>query len=443
MAELKNILIPDLGTSDAVPVAEIYVNSGQSVKKEEALLALESDKAVMEIPSPFDGTIKEITVSPGDSLKTGDIIGTMEVESASDGEAAKAPEKTEAPAPAAPAPAEAAPKKAAPEPPAASKPEAKAPPVQAPPVQAAPAAAETAAGGNKKAHASPSVRYFARELGADLSQVSGTGPKGRIKREDVQEYIKSILQKPGKGSGLPPLPQSDPAQFGPVEVEELSRIQKISGPHLHASWVNIPHVTHFDQADITTLESWRKELNGKGTHDVKFSALAFVVKALYRAVEEFPRFNAVLDNSSGNLIIRKYYNIGIAVDTPQGLLVPVIKEVDKKNLTEIVRDISDLALKGREGKLGPRDLQGAGISISNLGGIGGTAFTPIINPPEVAILGLSRAGMQPVWQDGEFSPRLMLPLSLSYDHRVIDGALAARFTRYLAELLEDMKRILI
>ena len=436
MAELKNIIIPDLGTTDAVPVAEIYVSAGQTVKKEEALLALESDKAVMEIPSPFDGTIKEINVSPGDGLKTGDILGTIEVEAPAAAEPEKASEpppqtegREEKDSPAA---------EAAPEPPAPS-----APKTQDAPAQRPANVVVDSERGDKKAHASPSVRHFARELGADLSQVHGTGPKGRIQKEDVQKYIKERLQNKPGGSGLPPLPEGNPSRFGPVEYRELSRIQKLSGPHLHASWVNIPHVTHFDQADITNLETWRKELNGKGTHGVKFSALAFVVKALYKAVEEFPRFNSVLDSSAGSLVIRKYYNIGIAVDTPQGLLVPVIKEVDKKNLTEIVRDINDLAIKGREGKLSPQNLQGAGISISNLGGIGGTGFTPIINPPEVAILGLSRAAMQPVWQDGKFVPRMILPLSLSYDHRVIDGALAARFTKYLAELLEDMKKILL
>ncbi len=435
MAALKDILVPDLGTSDAIPVAEIFVTPGQSVKKEEPLLALESDKAVMEIPAPFDCVIKEIKAAEGDELKTGDLIATAEAEEgASAEEKAPAAEEKTPPAAEETKPAEEV------------KSEQPAPQKEKPAPSSPPPAPAPERPKGKMPHASPSVRHFARELGADLRQVKGTGPKGRIKKEDVQNYIKKVLQNPGQTggiSGLPSLPQSDPSQFGPVEEVELTRIQKISGPHLHASWVNIPHVTHFDQADITNLETWRKELNNKGIHGVKFSALAFVVKALYKAVEEFPRFNSVLDGPSGTLLIRKYYNIGIAVDTPQGLLVPVIKDVDKKTLTEIVQDITDLAGKGRDGKLSPKDLQGAGISISNLGGIGGTAFTPIINPPEVAILGLSRSSMQPVWEDGEFVPRLMLPLSLSYDHRVIDGALAARFTRYLAELLEDMKKILL
>ncbi len=414
MAEIREIHVPDLGTSDAIPVAEIFVSNGQSVKKEEPLLALESDKAVMEIPAPFDCVIKEMKAAEGDTLKTGDLIALAEAEESAENSREPAPEEEKQ------AEASAQPPEQKAE--AAKKQE------EPPKKQETPAPSRDIPKG-KIPHASPSVRRFARELGADLRQVKGSGPKGRILKEDIQNYIKRILQNPGqKGavSGLPELAPANPARFGPVEEAELTRIQKISGPHLHASWVNIPHVTHFDQADITNLETWRKELNARGTHGVKFSALAFVVKALYKAVEEFPRFNSVLDSPSGTLLIRKYYNIGIAVDTPQGLLVPVIKDVDKKSLTEIIRDITDLAAKGREGKLSPQDLQGAGISISNLGGIGGTGFTPIINPPEVAILGLSRSSMQPVWQDGEFVPRLILPLSLSYDHRVIDGALAAR-----------------
>ncbi|MDC7239742.1 MAG: 2-oxo acid dehydrogenase subunit E2, partial [Spirochaetales bacterium] len=293
----------------------------------------------------------------------------------------------------------------------------------------------------------PSVRRFARELGVDLAAVQGSAPKGRITKEDVQNYVKSALQSGGTGAGgtagLPKAAWSDPTKFGSVREEQLSRIQKISGPHLHASWVNIPHVTHYEQADITYLESWRKELNARGSEGVKFSVLAFVVKALGKAVEEYPRSNSVLAPEGDRVLVREYCNIGIAVDTPQGLLVPVIRDVDRKALTDIVKDIKDLALKGRDGKLKPDDLQGAGISISNLGGIGGTSFTPIINPPEVAILGLSRSAKQPVWDGEAFEPRLMLPLSLSYDHRVIDGALAARFARHLADLLEDMKKILL
>lgn len=418
MTELKEIRVPDLGTDDAVPVAEMFVSTGASIKKEMPLMALESDKAVMEIPSPFDALIKELKVKEGDLVKTGDLLALAET--AADKEtpvrrdkpkiAPEAPSKTESPQP-----------------------------------SPSPRRAQNGLKdlSKKTAHASPSVRHFARELGADLSQITGKGPKGRVRKEDVQEYIKKSLEHPSGQSGLPPLPHIDPSRFGPVEFLKQTRIQNISSARLHASWVNIPHVTHFDEADITNLEVWRNELNGKGVHGVKFSALAFVVKALYKAVEEFPRFNAVLDKESSSLIMRKYYNIGIAVDTPDGLLVPVIKQVDQKSLTEIVRDISDLAARGKAGTLLPADLQGAGISISNLGGIGGKAFTPIINPPEVAILGISRSSLQPVWENGEFLPRMILPISLSYDHRVIDGAMAARFTRYLADLLEDMKKILL
>lgn len=439
MTELKEIRVPDLGTEDAVPVAEIFVKPGDDIKKEEPLMALESDKAVMEIPSPFDALIKEIKVKEGDMVKTGDLLALAEAATETtpgetvkkDPPAAPAPSAAQSPA----APPATKPGPAAVQPPAATPP----PAAAATPVKEQPRQDSS----KKTNHASPSVRHFARELGADLSQIKGSGPKGRIKKEDVQEYIKKALENPSASSALPPLPQSDPSLFGPVELQELTKIQKISASRLHASWVNIPHVTHYDDADITNLEVWRHELNGKGVHGVKFSALAFVVKALYKAVEEFPRFNAVMDSQNGSLIIRKYYNIGIAVETPQGLLVPVIKNVDQKNLTEIVRDISDLATRGKAGKLGLPDLQGAGISISNLGGIGGKGFTPIINPPEVAILGMSRSSLQPVWENGKFVPKMMLPLSLSYDHRAIDGALAARFTRYLADLLEDMKKILL
>jgi len=432
MAELKEIRIPDIGSDDAVPVAEIFITLDQEVEKEEALLALESEKAVMEIPSPFAGIIKEILVKEGDKLKTGDLIARAEPSEGAAEKAEPSEEKTpppeEKPAPSAPSEAGQTPS-----------------PPPAAPAPAAPAdSTETASG--KVAHASPSVRKFARELGVDISAVKGTANKGRITKEDVQNFVKEVIKSggsSGSGGALPRAAYTDPAQFGKVTEQEMTRIQKISGPHLHASWVNIPHVTQYEQADITYLEKWRKELNAKGREGVKFSVLAFVVKALYRAVEEFPRFNSVLAPEGGKLLIRNYYNIGIAVDTPQGLLVPVIKEVDRKSLTEIVASINDLASRGRDGQLKPADLQGAGISISNLGGIGGTAFTPIINPPEVAILGLSRSSMQPFWNGNEFEPKLMLPLSLSYDHRVIDGALAARFIRYLADLLEDMKKILL
>lgn len=434
MADIIEIKIPDLGSDDAIPVAEIFVEVGQEVELEEALLALESDKAVMEIPSPVSGVIKEIKVKEGDKLKSGDLFALAELSKDSPAPVEEAPS---------PEPAEASKTEAAPpaEAPPAEAPPAEAPKAAAPPAASAPIHAKT--DGGKHNHASPSVRRFARELGVNLSTVSGTAPKGRITKEDVQNFVKELVKTGGGGSSLPPAAYTDPAQFGSVSEEELTRIQKISGPHLHGSWVNIPHVTQYEEADISYLESWRKELNAKGSQGVKFSVLAFVVKALCKAVEEFPRFNSVLAPEGDKLYLRNYYNIGIAVDTPQGLLVPVIKDVDQKNLTEIVAAIKDLAIRGRDGKLKAADLQGAGISISNLGGIGGTSFTPIINPPEVAILGLSRSSMKPVWNGEEFEPRLMLPMSLSYDHRVIDGAMAAKFARYMADLLEDMKKILL
>ncbi len=419
---LQEIHVPDLGSSEAVPVGELFIRSGKKIQKEEPLLSLESDKAVIEIPSPLDGTVREVKVKEGDMLKSGDLICLVSMEEKK--EETKEAEET---ADTGEIPGESTAETEQAEREQTSK---DIKPPDKPP-------------SSPGIHASPSIRHFARELGADLNLIQGTGPKGRVRREDVQDFVRKALENPPGSASLPSLPETDPSRFGPVAFEELTRIQKISSSRLHASWVNIPHVTHFDEADITNLEIWRDELNGKGTHGVKFSSLAFMVKALYKAVEEFPRFNAVLDRSSGSLILRKYYNIGIAVDTPQGLLVPVIKNVDTKSLTEIVRDINDLAGKGRNGDLTPGDLEGAGISISNLGGIGGTGFTPIINPPEVAILGMARSRRQPVWQDGEFLPRMILPLSLSYDHRVIDGAMAARFTRYLAELLEDMKKILL
>jgi pyruvate dehydrogenase E2 component (dihydrolipoamide acetyltransferase) len=428
MADLREIKIPDLGSDDPVPVAEVFMTIGQEVEAEEPLLAMESDKAVMEIPSPFAGVIKEIKVKEGDMLKTGDVIAMAE----------PAGEETPAPSSEPEAPA-------APEPQMPSVPEPPKAPVQPEKSPETPPAAAVEAPLGKVPHASPSIRRFARELGVSLASVQGSAPKGRVTKEDIQNYVKNLIKTGGSGTGagLPSAAYVDPSKFGSVREEELTRIQKISGPHLHASWVNIPHVTQYEQADITYLETWRKELNQKGDQGVKFSVLAFVIKALYKAVEEYPRFNSVLDPGGEKLFIRNYYNIGIAVDTPQGLLVPVIHDVDKMNLTEIVLAIKDLALRGRDGQLKPADLQGAGISISNLGGIGGTSFTPIINPPEVAILGLSRSSMQPVWNGSDFEPRLMLPLSLSYDHRVIDGAMAAKFIRYLADLLEDMKKILL
>ena len=424
MSELKEIRIPDLENSDSVPVAELFIKEGDRVAVEQPLLVLESDKAVLEIPSPVAGLIKELKIKEGDLVKSGDIIALAEAEESAVVNAEKEmPTKKKGVSEPPPPASEAEPEHAAPQKPSAEP-------------------ASSLPQHKKLSHASPSVRHLARELGVDLKLVKGTAPKGRITRQDVHDFVKTSLRNgPAAGAqGLPELPWSDPAEFGAVREQELTRIQKISGPRLHASWTGIPHVTHFDKADISYLERWRQELNEEKKEGVKYTILAFVIKALYKAVEEYSRFNAVLSPDGSRLLIRRYYNIGIAVDTPEGLLVPVIKEVDRKSLSLIVREIEDLALRAKKGELKSSDLKGAGISISNLGGIGGQAFTPIINPPEVAILGLSRAAMEAMWTGSEFEARLMLPLSLSYDHRVIDGAQAARFLKLLKELLEDVKK---
>ena len=431
---LKDVLTPDLGIDHPVPIAEVFVSVGDRVRKEDPLLSLESEKAVMDIPSPFDGTIEEILVEADQEIESGTLIMRLAgegdspepPEAESDGE-----EETASP----PVPEKIAP---------AEFPEL---PPPAEPESSRPSTGPT--GMNRPAHASPSVRLYARELGVDLSRLNGTGPKNRIRREDVQEFVKALASGSGTvpgGSALPPFPYADPAQFGPVREEKLTGIQKVSSVHLHASWVHIPHVTHYEKADITELESWRRELNGRekkrhGTR--KYTTLAFVIKALTSAVEEFPRFNSVMSPEGDRVIFRDYVNVGIAVDTPKGLLVPVIRDTDLKGIGEIADEIVQWAAKGREGKLRPDDMQGAGITVTNLGGIGGTAFTPIINPPEVAILGLSRAVMEPVWNGSEFEPKLMLPLSLSYDHRVIDGALAAAFASRLALFLGDLRNTLL
>ena len=422
---IKEVITPDLGMDHPVPIAEIFVEPGQKVKKEDPLLSLESEKAVMDLPSPFEGVIKEILVELDQEISSGDIIMIMEtggaVSTAAESTAAESPSiLSNSPVPIGTVPAEAA-------------------------------SPRGVSHITDKSHASPSVRLYGRELGVDLSLVNGTGPKNRVRREDVQAFVKQAVLGKGNtssGSGLPQLPYVDPAGFGGVTQEKLTGIQKITGTHLHASWVNIPHVTHYEKADVTELESWRKSLNSqkpisREATPRKYTSLAFVVKALSQAIKEFPRFNSVLAPEGDSLFIRDYYNIGIAVDTPKGLLVPVIQNTDKKGIGEIADEIIELAGRGRESKLKPIDLKGASITITNLGGIGGTSFTPIINPPEVAILGLSRSIMEPVWTGSEFVPRLMLPLSLSYDHRVIDGALAAKFAARLAVILKDMKTILL
>jgi len=432
------VKVPDIGDFKDVPVIELLVKPGDAVKKEDSLVTLESDKATMEVPSPADGVVKALKVKVGDKVSEGSLVLLLD---AADAPAAKPAEKAvAAPAPAAP-----------PAPPAAAAPAAR--PFQEPEAASPrhpPVPAEPADGTAPPAHASPGVRRFARELGVDLPRVKGSGPKGRILKEDIQGFVKDALSGAGAGApraagggladlGLPAWPKVDFAKFGPVEVKPLTRIQKISGPALARNWVMIPHVTQFDEADITELEAFRAKVNEENAKSgVKVTPLAFLIKAVVAALKRYPQFNASIDGD--NLVLKQYWHIGFAADTPGGLVVPVLKDADKKGVVEIARETGELAAKGREGKLGPAEMQGGTFTISSLGGIGGTAFTPIINAPEVAILGVSKAAMKPVWNGKEFVPRLVMPLSLSYDHRVIDGAAAARFTAYLAQVIADLRR---
>lgn len=422
MAEMKQVLVPDIGNYKDVPVIEVMVKAGDTVSAEQSLLTLETDKATMDVPAPFAGIVKEIKIKVGDKVSEGALIVVIEAS----GTAAT-------PAPAAAAPVAAAPAaKAAPAPVAAPAPA---------PVAAAPAAS----GG--KSHASPSIRRFARELGVDLTQVRGSSPKGRINKDDVQNFVKQALSQPRGGAGgggmqVLAMPVIDFAKFGAIESKPLSRIQKISGANLHRNWVTIPHVTQFDEADISEMEAFRKQIGAEyAKQNIKITPLAFMIKAAAIALQQFPTFNASLDASGENLVLKKYFHIGVAVDTPNGLMVPVIRDVDQKGIAQLAKELGEISAKARDLKITAADMQGGCFSISSLGGIGGTAFTPIINAPEVAILGVSKASMKPVYQDGEFVPRLMLPLSLSYDHRVIDGAAAARFTTYLAQVLADIRRL--
>jgi len=433
---IVEVKVPDIGDYDAVPVIEIHVKVGDTINAEDALVTLESDKATMDVPSPQAGTVKEVKVKVGDNVSEGTLILILE---AAGGAAAAA-----APAAAAPAPAAAV---AAPVPAASA-------PVPAPVAQAAPAAPAAQGVTGKAAHASPSVRKFARELGVDVTRVPGTGPKGRILQEDVQQFVKGVMSGQaaapaaaaagGSGVGLDllPWPKVDFTRFGEVESKPLSRIKKISGANLHRNWVMIPHVTNCDEADITELEAFRVQLNKENEKSgVKVTMLAFMIKATVAALKKFPNFNASLDGD--NLVLKKYFNVGFAADTPNGLVVPVIKNADTKGVLEISQEMGELAKLAREGKLKPDQMQGGCFSISSLGGLGGTYFTPIINAPEVAIMGVCKSYMKPVWDGKQFAPRLTLPLSLSWDHRVIDGAEAARFNTYFAQLLADFRRILL
>lgn len=428
--EVAEVRVPDIGDFNDVDVIGVMVAPGDQVKAEDPLITLESDKATMDVPTPFAGVVRELKVKTGDKVSQGSLILTLQ------------PSEVSVPAvpaaePAQPAAAPSAARQAVPE------------PTRPSPSPTAAVAAEIDENAFRKAHASPTVRRFARELGVDLGRVSGTGPKGRILKEDVQGYVKGALAQPGAGVAvaglaLPEMPAIDFSKFGETELQPLSRIKRISGPHLHRSWVGIPHVTQHDEADITELEQFRQQLKEEAQRrNVRVTLIAFLMKASVAALREFPQFNASLDAKGENLILKKYYHIGIAVDTPDGLVVPVIRDVDRKGIFDLAAELGSVSNKARDKKLTPTDLQGGCFSISSLGGIGGTAFTPIVNAPEVAILGVSRARMQPVYRGDAFVPRLILPLSLSYDHRVIDGAQAARFTTYLGQILEDVRRLLL
>jgi len=438
------VKVPDIGDFKDVAVIEVLVKVGDTIKAEQSLITVESDKASMEIPSSAAGVLKELKVKVGDTVNIGDLIAVLE---GAAGSAAPAP----APAAAAAAPATATA--------SAPAPAASAPAPAAAPAAAAPAHNPTVAPTGKLPHASPSVRKFARELGVPLEEVKGSGPKGRITQEDIQSFTKAVMSgqvstkasaakapagggADGAALGLIPWPKVDFTKFGTVERKELSRIKKLSGANLHRNWVMIPHVTNNDEADITELEAFRVSTNKENEKSgVKVTMLAFVIKAVVAALKKFPEFNTSLDGDQ--LVYKQYYHIGFAADTPNGLVVPVLKDADKKGILQISAEMGELAKKARDGKLGSADMQGGCFSISSLGGIGGTHFTPIINAPEVAILGLSKSAMKPVWDGKQFVPRLTLPLSLSYDHRVIDGALAARFNAYLGQVLADYRRILL
>ena len=434
MSNLVEVKVPDIGDFKDIPIIEVMVKPGDSVNAEDPLIALESDKATMEVPAPQAGVVKDIKVKVGDKVSQGSLVLMLEAGAG----APAAPTPAPAPAAQAPSPAPAAP---APAPKAAE-------PVPAP---ASPTASlePIDEAKMKSVHAGPSVRRFARELGADLAKVTGSGPKGRILREDVQAFVKNELTKArGTGGGLPfnlpPLPQVDFAKFGPVQLQALSRIKKLSGANLHRNWVSIPHVTQQDEADITELEAFRKsQAEVAKKEGIRFTLLAFLIKAAVVALKHYPTFNASLTPDGESLVMKQYFHIGVAVDTPLGLVVPVVRDADKKGLLEIARELGVVSARMRDGKINPADLQGGCFSISSLGGIGGTFFTPIINAPEVAILGVGKSVMRPVWDGKQFVPRLMLPLSLSYDHRVVDGAQGARFIAHLTEVLSDIRRLVL
>jgi pyruvate dehydrogenase E2 component (dihydrolipoamide acetyltransferase) len=408
------VVVPDIGDFDEVEVIEILVSVGDELNEEDSIITLESDKASMEIPTPIAGTVNSINISLGDKLNLGDLILEMQSSGTTQAEAV-AQEAPSAPAPTKPA-------------------------VTAAPTPKANISETVSNVPAGDSHASPSIRKLARELGVDLSKVSGTGQKGRVLDTDLKGYVKQIVTSGGTGSAIPKVPVIDFSKFGETELQPLSRINKLSGKHLSACWLNIPHVTQFDEVNIDQMETFRQEQKAKG---VKLTPLVFIMKAVIQALKQHSRFNSALDESGENLIIKKYFNLGIAMDTPNGLVVPVIRDVDQKSLSDLATELAETSAKARDGKLKPGDMQGAGFTISSLGGIGGTQFTPIVNAPEVAILGVSRSQTKPIWDGKNFVPTLMLPLALSYDHRVIDGAQGGRFMADLNSILQDIREILL
>jgi pyruvate dehydrogenase E2 component (dihydrolipoamide acetyltransferase) len=449
MANPIEVKVPDIGDFSDVEIVEVLVGEGDQVELETPLISLESDKATMEVPSSAAGTVSRMAVKVGDTVSEGDLICEVEAEPSASAE--DSPGETRPPPPSEPAPGSSAAAAASSEPAPASSPPARAPAPR--PETSAPRPGPSAVdeAGFARAHASPSVRRFARELGVELGRVHGSGRKGRVLREDVTEYVKTVMTRPtsqvegtGGGAGIPPIPEVDFSQFGDIEVVQLPRIKKISGPFLHRAWLNVPHVTHHDEADITELDAFRKEVDAQAKAEgYRVTLLSFLMKAVTHVLREMPDFNASLSPDGQSLILKKYFHIGVAVDTPKGLVVPVVRDVDRVGITELSKTLGELSRKARDGKLSPKEMQGGCFSISSLGGIGGTGFSPIVNAPEVAILGVTRAKMQPVWNGADFHPRLMLPLSLSYDHRVIDGAAAARFVARLGGLLADPRRMLL
>ena len=464
----RDVLVPNIGDFKDVPIVEVLVKAGDTVRLEDPLVAIESEKATMEVPSPAPGVVERVQVNIGDKVSEGTLLLVLAGDAAASVTAPAAVDTqpqvvetqpiAEPPPSAAAEPAAAEPPHVAAQPAAAAPPPAAAPPTAdddantAEPSAAPTAAAGGAAGGNGVVHASPSIRRFARELGVDLHRVAGSGPHARITRDDVQDFVKTVLARPAESApqaaaastgspfGVPAWPVVDFGKFGPIETVALSRVRKFSGPNLHRNWLAIPHVTNNDEADITELEAFRKRINAERP-DAKVTMLAFVMKAVVVALRAHPEVNSSLVADS--LVLKRYYNIGFAADTPNGLMVPVLSGADTKGVFDIATETAALAKKARDGKLGPAEMSGATFTISSLGGIGGTSFTPIINAPEVAILGVSRSAIKPVWDGAAFAPRLMLPLSLSYDHRVIDGALAARFNVTLVAALGDLRRALL